>query len=97
MNRLKAPEGDHDKAVCDVCQYPAPTQYYSILKDPRNPFDKRTVRMCEICANSYAGTAFEYNRPDLKILAHISFTANAVLDQMGAFDGVPIEYYKEDE
>jgi hypothetical protein len=97
MNRLKIEDGDNGKAECEVCHYPAPTEFCSILKDPANSLSKRNVRMCEICSNSYAGTAFEHNHADMKVLAHISFTTNAVLDQMGAFKDVPIEYYRDDE
>ena len=50
-----------------------------------------TVRLCPICDHSLSGIHQVYRSPNwdasaLEILQQTAFCANAVLDQMGAFD-----------
>lgn len=98
MKRLRLKQED-ELAECKSCRYPAPLKLYSY------PFGhllynggKKHLPLCEICAGSLISnyTAFytAYSSEAVISASSAAFCANAVLDQLGAFDGAPLQTYE---
>ena len=76
---------DDEIIVCYSCNYPAPTTAY---RDRTTGGLMKNMRFCTLCFTSLAGNACRYPNqyPNSETMHQSTFNANAILDQMGAFD-----------
>ena len=81
MKRLLA--GDDELRCCDACGYPAPV--YSCPGVDIVGYIPADPHLCTLCSETLGlSSVFEG-----RLLAHQNFCANAILDQLGAFDQEP--------
>lgn len=83
-----------DPIGCDACDYNAPLSVYEEMMPRRLNF------FCEICASTRSSAVVQYpalHIDDAGTLKTQAFCTNAILDQMGAFDGMETVVVQTDE
>lgn len=77
-----------DEKECESCHYPAKelTEYPNRRNEFRRDVteEAKTILLCELCANTPAGTAKQYpdQFPQANVLQTICFIGNALLDAL---------------
>lgn len=93
MQRLLRYLQDLEAPTCDACEYPVPERLLTTYTNSGGGERlERPMALCPLCANNTAGSAVRYGvgtYPDMYLHQQINFVANAILDQLGAFDESP--------
>ena len=80
-----------DPVNCDACEAHAPLFPFRQHASSYGPIGVQIALLCNLCASTAAGNAYKYPyqyRDQASVLFANSFTANAILTELGTFKDV---------